>query len=59
MMLNMTFQKAFNSCIVSKDAVNSFKEMFPLARMFPVAVMYRKAGTHLPLHCLQPSILLC
>ena len=59
MMFNMTFQKAFNSCIVSKGAVNSFKEMFPLARMFPVAVMHRKAGTHLPPQCLQPSILLC
>ena len=35
-----TYQK-INSYIVSKGAMNSFKEMFPLARMFPVAVMHR------------------
>ena len=29
-----------NSSIVSKDAVNKFKEMFPLARMIPLAVMH-------------------
>ena len=34
------YQKV-NSSIVSKGAMNSFKEMFPLARMFPLAVMHR------------------
>ena len=32
------YQK-INSSIVSKGAMNSYKEMFPLARMFPLAVM--------------------
>ena len=35
----MTYQKV-NGSIVSKDAMNSFNEMFPLARMFPLAVMH-------------------
>ena len=29
-----------NSCIVSKGAMNKFREMFPPARMFPPAVMH-------------------
>ena len=35
-----TYQKVTSS-IVSKDAMNSFNEMFPLARMFPLALMHR------------------
>ena len=35
-----TYQKV-NSSIVSKGAMNNFNEMFPLARMFPLAVMHR------------------
>ena len=38
-----TYQKV-KSSTVSKGARNSFKEMFPLARMFPLAVMHREAG---------------
>ena len=34
------YQKT-NSSIVPKGAINSFKEMFPVARMFPLAVMHR------------------
>ena len=34
-----TYQKV-NSSIVSKGAMNSFNEMFPLARVFPLAVMH-------------------
>ena len=30
-----------NSSLVSKGAMNSFKEMFPLARLFPLTVMHR------------------
>ena len=37
----MTYQM-INSSIVSKGAMNSFNEMFPLARMFPLAVMRRE-----------------
>ena len=29
-----------NSSIVSKSAMNSFDEMFPLGRMFPLAVIH-------------------
>ena len=36
----VTYQK-FNSSIVSKGAMNNFNEMFPLARMIPLAVMHR------------------
>ena len=36
--LATTYQK-INSSIVSKGALISFKEMFPLDRMFPLAVM--------------------
>ena len=35
----MTYQK-INSSIVSKGTMDSFKEMFPLVRMFPLAVMH-------------------
>ena len=35
-----TYQKV-DSSIVSKGAMNNFNEMFPLARMFPLAVMHR------------------
>ena len=35
----MMYQKV-NSSIVSKGAMNSLKEMFPLARMFPLTVMH-------------------
>ena len=34
------YQKV-NSSIVSKGAMKSFNERFPLARMFPLAVMHR------------------
>ena len=37
----MLYQKV-NSSIVPQGTMNSFKEMFPLARMFPLAVMHRK-----------------
>ena len=33
------YQK-INSSIVSEGAMNNFKEMFPLARMFPPAVIH-------------------
>ena len=33
------YQKV-DSSMVSKGAMNSFNEMFPLARMFPLAVMH-------------------
>ena len=33
------YQK-INGYIVSKGAMNSFKEIFPLSRMFPLAVKY-------------------
>ena len=36
----MLSDDVINSPIVSKGAMNSFKEMFPLARMFPVVVMH-------------------
>ena len=39
MMLSETYQR-INSSIVSKGAMNSFKEIFPLARIFPLAVMH-------------------
>ena len=40
-----TYQKEkVDSSIVSKDAMNSFNEMFPLARMFPPAVMHTPCG---------------
>ena len=39
MMLSDQYQK-INSSIVSKDAMNKFKEMFPLARMFPLAIVH-------------------
>ena len=35
-----TYQK-INSSIISKGVMNSFKVMFPLARMFPLAVMHK------------------
>ena len=35
-----TYQN-INSSIVSKGAMNSFNEIFPLARMFPLAVIHR------------------
>ena len=35
----MTYQKV-KSSIVFKGAMNGFHEMFPLARMFPLAVMH-------------------
>ena len=35
-----SYQK-LNSSIVSKGAMNNFNEMFPLTRMFPLAVMHR------------------
>ena len=34
-----TYQK-INSSIVSDGAMNRFKEMFPIARMFPLPVMH-------------------
>ena len=34
-----TYQKV-NSSIVSKDAMNRFKEIFPLVIMFPLPVMH-------------------
>ena len=37
----MTYRKV-NSSIVSKGLMNSFKEMFLLARMFPIAVIHRE-----------------
>ena len=39
-MLSHNYQKV-NSSIVSKGVMNSFNEMFPLARMFPQVVMNR------------------
>ena len=39
MILSHYVQK-FNNPIVSKGAMNSFKDMFPLARMFLLAVMH-------------------
>ena len=39
----MTYQK-INSSIASKGVMNSFKEMFPFARMFPLAVMHTRPG---------------
>ena len=36
----MTYQKV-SSSIVSKGAMNSFDEMFQLARMFPLAKIHR------------------
>ena len=36
----MTYQKV-SSSIVSKSAMNSFNEMFQLARMFPLAKIHR------------------
>ena len=39
MMLSDQYQK-INSSIVSEDAMNKFKEMFPLARMFPLAIVH-------------------
>ena len=36
----MMYQK-INSSVVSKGAMNKFREMFPLARIFPLAVMHR------------------
>ena len=42
MMLSHDVQKV-NSSIISKGAMNNFKETFPLARMFPLAVMHRGA----------------
>ena len=35
----MTYQN-FITSIVSKSAMNSFNEMFPLTRMFQVALMH-------------------
>ena len=29
-----------NSSVISKGAMNKLREMFPLARMFPLAVMH-------------------
>ena len=43
-----TMYQKVNSSIVSESAMNSFNEMFPLARMFPLAIMHRK------LFCLPP-----
>ena len=52
----MTFQK-INSSNVSKDAKNSFKEMFPLARMAPLSAMYTSSG---PLSsCVPDNISAC
>ena len=42
----MTYQKV-NSFILSKSAMNSFKEMFPLSRMFPLAVMHTNPSSPL------------
>ena len=36
-----TTYQMVNSSVVSKGAMNSSNEMFPLARMFPLAVMHR------------------
>ena len=33
--------QTINSSIVSKGAMNCLNKMFPLARIFPLAVMYR------------------
>ena len=38
-----TYQN-INSSIISKEAIISFKEMFPPARIFPLAVMHRTGG---------------
>ena len=35
-----TMYQKVSSCIVYKGAMNSFNEMLPLARMFPLAVMH-------------------
>ena len=32
--------KKINSSIISKDAINKFREIIPLARMFPLAVIH-------------------
>ena len=41
MMLSHDVSKDYNSFIVSKGAVDSFFKKFPLARIFPLAVMHR------------------
>ena len=40
------YQKV-NSSIVSKGAMNSFKEIFPLVRMFPLAVTHEAVKLNL------------
>ena len=45
-----TYQK-INSYIVSKGAMNSFKEMFPLARMFPQGIYL--SFSYCLFHCLE------
>ena len=37
-------EHSFNNFIVSNCAMNSLKEMFPLVRMFPLALMHRGSG---------------
>ena len=39
--LETSYNCCINSSIVSEGAMNSFKEIFPLARMFPLPVMHR------------------
>ena len=52
----MTYQKV-NGSIVSKDAMNSFNEMFPLARMFPLAVMHTPTPPRKKLPSKSPALL--
>ena len=41
-----------NSSIIFKCAMNSFREMFSLARIFPLALMH----TPPPTFCIQPPL---
>ena len=41
-----TVYQKVNSSIVSKGVINSFNEMFPLARMFTLAVMHTPSPFH-------------
>ena len=40
-----TLYQKVNSSIVSKGAMNSFNKIFPLATMFPLAVMHTTSDT--------------
>ena len=54
MMLSHDVSKDYNSSIVSKGAVDSFFKKFPLARIFPLAVMHR-GEVKLPVYAHPPS----